>query len=96
MLTALGTSLEALLVTTGGANGFSPGAVAHAAAAASAAVAAAYTLAGGMRSVAATDAAQLALVAVGLWAAVPFVLASVDVFGQTSLVDWTGRISTTR
>ncbi len=60
----------------------------------SAAVAAAYTLAGGMRAVAATDAAQLLLVALGLGAAVPFVLASEEVdLGRASLEDWTGSVS---
>ncbi len=131
VLTALGGSLEALLMTTtggaGGANGTSAsfgadgangtsasfganganganftdaggasGASGARAAAIvlSAAVAAAYTLAGGMRAVAATDAAQLLLVALGLGAAVPFVLASEEVdLGRASLEDWTGSVS---
>ncbi len=125
VLTALGGSLEALLMTTtsgasganvvdgangtyaslgaDGANGANftgaggAGGASGARAAAtvlSAAVAAAYTLAGGMRAVAATDAAQLLLVALGLGAAVPFVLASEEVdLGRASLEDWTGSVS---
>ncbi len=125
VLTALGGSLEALLMTTtsgasganvvdgangtyaslgaDGANGANftgaggaggAGGARAAAIVLSAAVAAAYTLAGGMRAVAATDAAQLLLVALGLGAAVPFVLASEEVdLGRASLEDWTGSVS---
>ncbi len=83
VLTALSTSLEALL-----------GVDRVLSAAASAAVAAAYTVTGGMRAVAATDVAQLALIAVGMWAAVPFVLSSQDVhISSASLSDWTGVVS---
>ncbi len=86
VLTALGESLESLV-----------GVGRPVAVAASATVAAAYTLAGGLRAVVATDAAQLALVVAGLGTAVPLVLASTDVdLGRASVVDWTGHIPAKR
>lgn len=60
----------------------------------SASVAAAYTFFGGMRAVALTDVLQVAMVFVGLWTAVPYVLSSPDVnVSNTSLVDWTGTVT---
>ena len=60
----------------------------------SAIIAIAYTLTGGMHSVAYTDVIQLFFTFFGLWLAIPFVLTSenVDISG-TSLKDWSGTVT---
>ncbi len=60
---------------------------------ASAAVAVAYTLAGGMRSVAYTDVLQLVFIFGGLWLAMPFVFVSGSDLSGLDVADWTGRVT---